>query len=249
MPTAQLSYERCAKEYINAIIYLYSKGVVVTGPFKGMQLLEEVAWPDGNLGPKVLGCYEQELHNFLEEEITRLKKLEDVRVLDLGCSEGYYAVGMALRLPKAEVMAIDSCDDAVRITGEAARANGVLVLTGKECPYDYKPNFVICDVEGAEIEYLDPEKFPALLEATMLVECHDADGREITDVLAKRFQDTHLILVINEGSRDPNQFECLIRFDSLVRWLAISEGRPCRMHWMIMIPHFLERPSFLRTIP
>jgi len=238
-----LTFESAAKLYINGLIYNSVKGVVITGPFKGMQLLEEVAWVDGNLGTKVLGCYEQELHGLLEEEIARLKSLDrPANILDIGCSEGYYAVGMALRLPDANVLAIDQSEDALRITQLAAEANEVSITTEKDFVFDdnfntgYRPDFVICDCEGGEMYYLDPVKFPGLKETTILLECHDVKDRPVTNTMADRFDETHNIYVLTEGARDPNRFELLMQLPSLMRWLAISEGRPCMMHWLLMRP-------------
>lgn len=238
MSYQSITLEESAKSYVNNLIYRAASGLVMTGPFEGMKVLEEVAWEDGNLGTKVLGCYEQELHGFIESEIKRLKELDrPPRILDLGCSEGYYAVGMARRLPGAHVIAMDQSEEALRITQAAAMANGVPMQTTKECPYDFEPDTVICDCEGGEITYLDMEKFPALKRAVIMVECHDnEDNPYITESMANRFEKTHVVYVVNEGARDPNQFECLIRLGSLMRWLAVSEGRPCRMHWLLMGP-------------
>lgn len=231
----RLSIEQAAKRYVNHYIYHRAEGLVMTGPFKGMKMFEEVAWEDGNVGTKILGCYEQELHTFIENEVSRLHKLDrPANILDLGCSEGYYAIGMGLRLPGANIVAMDTSEQALYITQEAAKINEVTVHTAKECPYDFKPDLVICDCEGAEMEYLDPEKFPGLKEASLLVECHDIGEGEVTKVMADRFEATHKIYVVDEGARDPNQFEILRMMDSTMRWLAISEGRPCTMHWLLM---------------
>lgn len=237
------SFERAAKEYLNTFIFKETKGLVQSGPFKGMLLLDEVSWSDGNLGTKVLGCYEQELHEAIEHEITRLAKLDrPAIILDIGCSEGYYAVGLARMLPTAEITAVDSSEDALRITLETADANHVLLhdliteLFGPDFNVGYSPDLVICDCEGAEIDYLDLEKFPGLKQATILVECHDAGDHLVTDPLGKRFGDTHDVYIIFEGPRNPNDFEMLRPMQSLMRWLAVSEGRPTMMHWLFMRP-------------
>lgn len=230
-----LFLEQAAKKYLNDYIYDCYKGIVMIGPFKGMKILKEMAWFDGNLGTKVLGCYEQELHEFIEDEINYLKKLgRPPIILDIGCSEGYYAVGMALRIPGAKVVAVDSSDEALRITQLAAKANDVVIETLKDCPYDIKPDFVICDCEGGEMVYLDPDKFPGLRDATILVECHDMENTPATKTMGDRFKVTHNVWILFEGGRNPNQFDILGEFDSLMRWLAVSEGRPCIMHWLQM---------------
>jgi precorrin-6B methylase 2 len=239
-----MSLERAAKEYLNKHIYERTNGVVQSGPFKGMVVLDEVCWSDGNLGTKVLGCYEQELHDAIEREIKRLSEIEHPCIIDYGCSEGYYTVGMARRLPNANVIGIDLAKEALRITQQAADFNEVsveLLHTDDEACKgllgDVNPDLIICDVEGAEIEYLDPEKWPVLKTVhTIIVECHDTETHQVTSVLGKRFSETHELWLATEAGRNPNEFEMLTPMPSIMRWLAVCEGRPAMMHWLVMLP-------------
>jgi hypothetical protein len=50
--------------------------------------------------PKFLGTYERELHRVIERAIWRRPKY----VLNIGCAEGFYAVGLAIRLNDAQVL-------------------------------------------------------------------------------------------------------------------------------------------------
>jgi hypothetical protein len=47
-------------------IWEHTGGAVQTGPFAGLQLLQQVAWGDGDLCAKILGIYEDELHFEIE---------------------------------------------------------------------------------------------------------------------------------------------------------------------------------------
>ena len=53
--------------------------------------------------PKLIGSYEEEVHLIIEEIIRRRYSI----VVNIGCAEGYYAVGFALRIPDAIVYAFD----------------------------------------------------------------------------------------------------------------------------------------------
>jgi hypothetical protein len=53
---------------------------------------------------KFLGTYEQELHGVIEKAMESHPKF----VLNIGCAEGFYAVGLAIRLNDAQVFAADS---------------------------------------------------------------------------------------------------------------------------------------------
>src|SRR4051794_5025833 len=75
--------------------YVRREGLVVQGgPFRGMRYPRELAQV-----PKLTGAYELELHGALQEWITA----EPAIVVDVGCSEGYYAVGLARALPGAPI--------------------------------------------------------------------------------------------------------------------------------------------------
>jgi hypothetical protein len=58
---------------------------------------------EGCAVPKLLGCYEQELHPALNRAIDTDYGV----ILNIGCAEGYYPVGLARVLPTAHVIAFD----------------------------------------------------------------------------------------------------------------------------------------------
>jgi Methyltransferase small domain len=207
-------------------------GIVQSGPFKGMKLLRERAWESGALSPMLLGCHEQELHFVIEEEIARLEKLENPRIVNIGCAEGYYAVGLARRLPKATVWAVDSSERALRIAQDTAAANDVKIVSGEDISLVMAaPDLVVMDCEGHETVYADPQKFPGLLRAHMIIEMHGT-----MNIMLERFENLFSITAYQEGWRDPNDFEILRMSSSAVRWLAVSENRPSLMGWFVMRP-------------
>src|SRR5947209_10340484 len=64
---------------------------VQDGPFKEMKLAESTSWGDGDTLPKLLGCYEAELHPAVNEALGK----DYAAVINVGCAEGYYAIGFA----------------------------------------------------------------------------------------------------------------------------------------------------------
>lgn len=223
------------KKRINDWLYDKMNGVVQSGPFIGMKLGCDETWKDGSLGNKILGCYEQELHHCIEYEIQRLEQLIRPKIVNIGSAEGYYAVGFAGRLRNAEVWVIDT-DEALEVSGEAARANGVRLWAGTLDQVLSKPDLVICDCEGAETGYLDKTRFPDLAKANIIVECHDFSDRPTTQVIADRFTNTHCVMQVLSGARNPAQFEFMQKWHQTVQWIAMDEGRPCTMRWLIMRP-------------
>jgi hypothetical protein len=93
--------------------------VVQSGPFAGMRLGQHSA--EGCHAPKLLGCYEQALHPHFERFIARGFDA----VLNIGSAEGYYAIGLARRMPGTEIFAHDLNEGAQLACRALAEANDV----------------------------------------------------------------------------------------------------------------------------
>ncbi len=90
-------------------------------------------------------------------------------VVDIGAAEGYYAVGLARRLPRCRIVAFDIDPIARKMCRRLAKLNGVRdrVEVRGECDTTYlwtlpPHSFVLSDCEGAEKTLLDPDRAPAL---------------------------------------------------------------------------------------
>lgn len=219
-------------------LYSLTEGYVQSGPFTGMKLLRETSWKDACLAPMLLGTWEQELHKDLEIEIKRLSNLSNPKIAVVGCAEGYYAVGLAGRLPLATVWAVDIDQKAIRITLENGLLNDVIITTGSDLIDIFSaPDLIVMDCEGSETAYLNLKDYPSLAKATIIVEIHNIIGMPPTvEVISDRFNETHIIKNISEGSRDPNAFNFLLNTHSALRWMCVCENRPCVMNWFVMRP-------------
>jgi hypothetical protein len=208
-----------------------SGGRVLSGPFKNM-LLDSgaISWGDGDVSRKLLGVYEEELHPDLEATIARRPE----RVVNLGCAEGYYAVGISMRLQGIDVIAVDISPAARRCTAINSSLNGASVNIA-DAPPDPKPgDFWMIDIEGGEVGALsDPVRWKGV---EFMVELHEWTNRGMKDIFQHAFQKTHEIKIINQGGRNPNKFDFLSSFSDHVRWAAMSESRPEVMRWMWMRP-------------
>lgn len=224
--------DRSPAEQLVDWLYAETNGVVQSGPFKGMTLLREFAWPDTALAPLLLGTYEMELHEFIEQELSFLMRLDNPKVVNVGCAEGYYAVGLARRLPKATVFVVEPNKDSLRIAHETARLNCVRLIDSDDMP-SVEADFIVMDCERSESLYLDPAKYPALRKAAIVVEIH---GDEPGEDIFNQFKDSHSITMIIEGPRNPNLFPILLRKSSIIRWACMNENRPCTMVWFVMRP-------------
>ena len=212
--------------------------VVVQGPLAGMDFLPQSA--EGCHIAKLLGCYEQPLQPFIEEAIVNAYPT----ILNIGCAEGYYAVGMARRMPSTQVLAFDLNPKAQEVCAQLAQKNAVFdrVKVGALFkPQDFEDYggqkvLVLCDIEGAEKDLLDPEVAPALKGMDLIIESHECLLPGITQLLINRFKDTHQItLVQDNGQRQlqnaPQWFNNLAHLDQL---LATWEWRSGATPWLVM---------------
>jgi hypothetical protein len=151
---------------------------VQTGPFHGMRYLDETVW--GSITPRWLGSYECELHPVIDEIIAR----GYLTIVDVGCAEGYYAVGLARAISQAKVIAFDTDFLARRQLLRLARMNHVAdrIEARAYCSHGdlealCQPGaLIVCDIEGFELQLLNPRQAPGLYRTDMLVEIHDPEG-------------------------------------------------------------------------
>ena len=225
---------------------LGSPGRVSQGPFQGMCYIPLAHGSE--VLPKLVGTYERELVPALE---TICRSGCD-RIVDIGAAEGYYAVGMALRCPRAQVVAFEINRSARHDLRRLARRNGVsgrIAIPGG-CSVEsladslagaHRPA-VICDCEGAEDRLLRPDRLEPLRRAFIVVETHDgletADGvlEGITRRLHERFAATHDIEVIASRTRSRAELpgDCAALTDAEAAE-AMDEGRPWAQ-WLFLKP-------------
>ena len=209
--------------------------VVAAGPFQGLNYA--IPASEGSRSARLLGVYEASLTPVIETIIARAYPL----VIDVGSAEGYYAVGLARRMPQSRVMARDENANAQRLCQDLARLNGVAdrVTTGgrmEHADFDLctaQPTVIICDIEGAEGALLDPVRAPGLLAADILVECHDTFSPGLADRLAVRFSLSHDVTRIGRqlDARLPDWME---EWSDLDRLIALWEWRMGPTPWLWM---------------
>ena len=212
--------------------------VVMQGPLAGLDFLPQSA--EGCHIAKLLGCYEQPLQPYIEEAIASAYPT----ILNIGCAEGYYAVGMARRMPNTQVLAFDLNPKAQEVCKDLALKNGIAdrVKVGALFkPEDFETYrnqkvLVLCDIEGAEKDLLNPEAAPALKHMDIIVESHECLLPGITQVLVDRFKETHHITLVNDNGQrqlenSPQWFNNLAHLDQL---LAAWEWRSGATPWLVM---------------
>lgn len=224
---------------------------VSSGPFEGLQYFSSGRIPlvDPRPIPKLLGSFEQELHPWLETLVQRTFPL----VVNVGSAEGYYAVGMALRMPNTYVIAFDPLPEARKACLRLAELNGVSdrVAVEGECnqlslrSINLEGALIICDCEGCEIRLLDPQEIPGLAACTLIVEVHDALIPGSKESLLARFRDSHAVSIVHSTRRDPTAYPQLCNFAPSDAAIAIDEDRVLNgervyQAWVLMKPRSVD---------
>jgi hypothetical protein len=222
-----------------ASTFIARQGPVIHGGlFRGMRYLSQST--EGALMPRLLGTYESELHSHFEAV---LREGVDA-IIDVGCAEGYYAVGLARLAPNVMVHAHDIEAQARAACAELARLNGVsdrVIVGGEFAPADFQAFagrrvLVLVDAEGAEVDILDPARAPALAEMTIVVETHDVYRAGAEACITARFSETHHIVRVEQ---EPKRFDMppwmrgLTHLDQLI---AVWEFRLQPTPWLVMRP-------------
>jgi hypothetical protein len=215
---------------------------VLRGPFAGLKYPRPVAYGSALL-PKLIGCYEMELHPIVE----KICGTNYQAVHNIGCAEGYYAVGLARRMAGSVIHAYDidpgarsACQelvdandvkDRVQVRGEITR-NDLLKIGGR--------SLILCDCEGYESRLIDAEVVRSHAKNDFLVEIHDNVDPAISGTLFELFRETHEVVTIT--SVDDLKKTRLYDFPELKgfslrdrRWI-VSEHRPTLMDWFWCTP-------------
>jgi hypothetical protein len=219
---------------------MFSAKQVLNGPFKDM-IYPEMASVGSTLYPKLLGSYEYELQGIIYHCIQKNYS----QIIDIGCAEGFYAVGFAMKIPNCTVYAYDIDATALMLCEKMANINGVTerVFLNSKCSSETLKNFsyvgktlILCDCEGYEDNLFTSENINVFETHDLLIEVHDFVNEKISSNLIKLFYKTHNIQVIKSlsDSRKPYLINSpeLDNLDLEIKYAIMAESRPEEMEWL-----------------
>jgi hypothetical protein len=228
--------------YRQAAARISPSSVVRHGPFAGMRYLPSVTSPQ-NLALKLIGGYEYELESVVEE----ICRTDYSEIVDVGCAEGYYAVGLAMRLPAANIYAYDTDPEAREACSALAVLNQVKERVKIEswCGAEKlvslsvrKRGLIISDCEGFELELFPEQAVPRLARFDILIECHDFIRLGIMPELRRRFAATHSVESIKSIDDISKAYEYgypeLEGYTLEERRKLLAERRPAIMEWLFL---------------
>ena len=220
----------------NNLVFEKTNGVVQNGLFKNLKYSEKY-YP---LYQKILGIYESQLQIFVKDAILKKPDL----VVNIGCGDGYYGLGLAKLLPDVKCVLVDKNDSELNRSKNNALINNIqnadfmLDISHEELSSlvsSHNNPFIIMDIEGDECRLLDPSKYNNLSKCTMLIECHDFICNNITNLLVSRFASSHKIYIVSDSEKYiMDDFLNKISLDDKLSFQF--EGRPDNMKWLYMTP-------------
>jgi hypothetical protein len=209
------------------------------GPFAGMMYTADQQRSSGDLIAKLIGTYECQIYPWFSDWIAGAFDL----IIDVGCAEGFYAVGLARAMPGTEVRAYDIDASSRRKCEELARLNGVhdRVLVAGECTPPTLAEVsearvaLLSDCEGYEKILLDPQAAPNLRSWSIIVELHDINDPTISATIADRFHSTHHIETVHYVPPERQGLVELSWMNERQAQLVLNE-RPLPMSWAYLTP-------------
>lgn len=180
-----------------------NKLTVLNGPFKGMKYPEFISL-GSTLTPKLLGSYEAELHDVINEIID----FGYEEIWDVGCAEGYYAVGLALKSPKSKIIAFDIDVNSRNASSKMIELNNVKsqVSIQSKCDakkindFGFKRGLIISDCEGFEFELFSKVNLSEQ-KLNFLIEVHEWPLEfDMAHKISVLFSKTHNLQIIESKS-------------------------------------------------
>ncbi|MDB5226399.1 MAG: hypothetical protein JWN78_592 [Bacteroidota bacterium] len=221
--------------------------VVKNGPFKGL-VYPSYQSVGSTIFPKIIGSYEAELHQTIEAFI---QKNFDI-IIDIGCAEGYYAIGFALKNKNAKIYAYDTDETARILCDEMSKLNhveGRISIKNEFTPDSFKEidpskkTLLICDCEGYEAKLFNADALPYIKDITLLIETHDFIDPEISINLQKLLAGTHKLEIVQTiDDLLKAKYYKYPELESLTlqqRKEILQEKRPAIMEWIIASPKFI----------
>jgi hypothetical protein len=223
---------------------LFTNKEVSHGPFQGMKY-PSLSSVGSALYPKLMGCYEKELHGVIYSLL--LKNYTEI--IDIGCAEGYYAIGLGLKLVNAKVYAYDTDETARNLCYQMAKLNSIenRMVIKETCTAGELGKFkfsgkalIICDCEGYERYLFNEANIKNLTNCDLLIETHDFIDLNISENMVNLFNKTHNIQIVK--SIDDIEKAKTYAYEetnslSLNEKITIyREWRPAIMEWLICTP-------------
>ncbi|MES2622330.1 MAG: class I SAM-dependent methyltransferase [Bacteroidota bacterium] len=233
---AYYTYVKWEEAYLSMLLSPERK--VLAGMFKGLQYPQFESSGSG-LFIKFIGSYEDELQPFIQ----KLSVNNYSEIIDIGCAEGYYAVGLANMFPQAKVYAYDIDKVALNRCRQMATLNKVnsRIELREKCDKIGLQNFpftgnglIICDCEGYEDELFDEATAKSLKNCDIIIELHDHLVPDIKFKIESAFKNTHKVEFVISRLKSVKDYPLFARLPLEYRQDKYLFERGTQMEWAVI---------------
>jgi hypothetical protein len=234
-------YEKVAK---------ITKHKVTHGIYKSLILSKDYNWNNDNIdiSSKLLGCYEQQV----QEKIIELKNRYKLKYLiNFGAAEGFHTLGLIknnyfhkalcfeinqrTRNILIDNIKINKINKKISIFSQANFKD----ITNNLDTTQLKRSLFLVDIEGEEFNLFNKKNLIYYKNSFLIMENHQNffKKKKLKKIFFKLMNKNFKVEILNDGGRNPNLIKELENFNDDEKWLLMSENRPSRMNWIILIPN------------
>lgn len=220
---------------------IFAYKIICNGPFKGLKFSSTASVASSTYA-KLLGSYEFEIHPFINEVLQNKYGL----VINIGCDDGYYALGFAKSLRGTPVKAYDinkaalvkAYDLSVKneLQHQVSFFGGFFSRDIEKLDVNLKTLFMV-DCEGEEKNIFTKQNVHKLVNADLVIELHINLYPELENYFTELFAATHQIKIVNSLDDHLKAMQYSYpQIDGLDYELRrfITQEREVFMQWMLL---------------
>ena len=224
----------------------YSKEKILFGPYSGTKLIFKSDWSYTDFGSKYLGTYERQI----QKRIIYLKKKFKLDFfVDCGAAEGFHIISLLKKkiFKKAAAFEINKKSRDLLVKNAINNKVKKRISVYPEANFaslkklkikNFKKTLFLLDIEGAEFNLFDKNFCRYFSKSFFIIEDHNflILNKKKTNSFYKTIKKFFKIEFVEDNFENPLNYKILDNFTEDEKYLILSEGRPLRMQWIILLP-------------
>ena len=224
----------------------YSKEKILFGPYSGTKFIFRSGWSNTDFGPKYLGTYERQI----QKKIIYLKKKFNLNFfVDCGAAEGFHIISLLQKKIFKTAVAFEINKKSRDLLIQNAINNNVKkkISVYSEANFaslkklkikNFKKTLFLLDIEGAEFNLFDKNFCRYFSKSFFIIEDHNflILNKKKTNSFYKTIKKFFKVEFVDDNFENPLNYKILDNLTEDEKYLILSEGRPLRMQWIILLP-------------
>ena len=224
----------------------YSKEKILFGPYSGTKFIFRSGWSNTDFGSKYLGTYERQI----QKKIIYLKKKFNLNFfIDCGAAEGFHIISLLKKKIFKTAVAFEINKKSRDLLIKNAINNNVKkkISVYSEANFaslkklkikNFKKTLFLLDIEGAEFNLFDKNFCRYFSKSFFIIEDHNFIilNKKKTNSFYKTIKKFFKVEFVDDNFENPLNYKILDNLTEDEKYLILSEGRPLRMQWIILLP-------------